>query len=392
MIYTLGLSLAIAFTSFVGFASAEPNVIYQYNNIPVLRNHVLTIDDLEARSVIPSEIANQQRQFYAVQASKIRGESVTVTNLRNWNRFKALFRVQTIAKVLAVIVSIIGALFFLGGVLSRISWMIIAIVKELLAKIPIPVYEVIFCVAGAYLMLFLEGLSPNLFGALIFFLSLLLFHGKKTCDLSLDSEIKADFVSGMCLVIYAGSAWWNQSIAVAVLASLAFIAFFGFKLIAGPLSLLIGFDSEDKAGQGTFAAGCLMSFGIILTQNYLPSSIDVFQTGALFAGTFVYFLGMTILSSKWVASKNYWLRNVITFVSGLAMIWAATSLELGMVNAIAGTFFVLFIMDKYVELCTLWVKDEISFGASLLGAGLAGFGLIRVIELHPQYFIFHLFS
>ncbi len=130
-----------------------------------------------------------------------------------------------------------------------------------------------------------------------------------------------------------------------------------------------------------------MIFGIVLTQNYLPSSIDVFQIGALFAGTFVYFLGMVILSSKWLAGENYWIRNIITFASGPASIWVATSLELGVVNAIAGTFFVIFLIDKYVEFCTLWAKDKIGFGAALLGVGFLGFELIQVVESYPQYFI-----
>jgi hypothetical protein len=172
-----------------------------------------------------------------------------------------------------------------------------------------------------------------------------------------------------------------------VLASLAFVAFFGFILLAGPLTILIGFNSTDKAGQGTFAAACLTIFGLSLTQHYLPSSLNVFQTGALFTGTFVYFVGMLILSSKWVAKENYWLRNLVTFVSGPSLIWVATSLDLGMVNAIAGTFFVIFLMDKYVEFCSLWVKNTIGFGAALLGTGLLGFSLMQLLDIYPQYFV-----
>lgn len=350
----------------------------------MLRAHVLTIDDLESRNAIAAELANHQRQFYADRASSFQGETITVTNLRNWNQFTAIFRVEAIVKVLSVIVSLIGALLFFGKILAEIFKTISGIfltillkVGDLLLKIPVPVYEVVYCGMGAYLMFFSKGLTPNFFGAAIFFLSLVFLH----------KESNVNFVAGMCCIAYAGAAWWSQSITLGVLACLAFITFFGFQLIAGPLTLIIGFDSADRAGQGTFAAGCLMIFGIVLTQNYLPSSIDVFQIGALFTGTFVYFLGMVILSSKWLARENYWIKNIITFASGLASIWVATSLELGVVNAISGTFFVIFLIDKYVEFCTVLVKDKIGFGAALLGAGLGGFGLIQVVESYPQYFI-----
>lgn len=394
----LMLSIALALTLFGGVVSAASDRIPQYDDLSVLRTHVLTIDDLELRGVIPDELADQQRQFYADQASSLRGEPVTVGNLRNWNQFKALFRVQTIVKVLTVIVSLTGALFFLSGVLKEVLKIVSGIVliilfkiRDFLVAVPLPIYEVIFCTIGACLMVFFRGLMPNFSGAVIFGQSLLVFHNQKTWDsLQENFEVDVGFVSGVCCLTYAGAAWWSQSTILGVLASLAFVTFFGFKLVAGPLTLVIGFDRADKVGQGTFAAGCLTIFGVVLTQNYLPHSIEIFETGALFTGTFVYFSGMVILSSKWLADHQYWLRNSITFFSGPALIWLSTSLELGVVNAIAGTFFVIFLINKYVEFCTLWVRNSITLGAALLGAGLVGLGLIRIVERYPQYFIFNL--
>ncbi|EKU98558.1 hypothetical protein Lepto7375DRAFT_7856 [Leptolyngbya sp. PCC 7375] len=359
-----------------------------YPDISTLRTHILTLDDLEARTVIAPTVSNAQRQFYADQASNIRGETTTVNDLRHWNQFKAIFRIQVIVRVLAVVVSVLGAGLLCFGVIKRLfqilSGLVLTIVLtivDFLKKIPIVVYKVFFCGVGVALMVFLKGLTPNFLGAVIFFLSLGLLHGKDTWKIFLQEfEDDIKFVSGTCCAVYAGAAWWNQSITLGVLASLAFVACFGFILLAGPLTIIIGFDSTDKAGQGTFAAACLILFGLGLTQHYLPRSLDVFQTGALFTGTFVYFVGMLILSSKWVAKEKYWLRNVVTCLSGPLLIAVATSLDLGVVNAIAGTFFVIFLMDKYVEFCTLWVKNTIGFGAALLGTGLLGFGLMKILE------------
>jgi hypothetical protein len=371
------------------------NMALDYSDISILRTHVLTVDDLETREVLSPEISNSQRRFYANQASRLRGETITVSDLRHWNQFKALFRIQVIVRVLAVMVSVLGAGLLCFGVIKQLfqilSGILLAIViaiVDFLKTIPIPVYKVLFCGIGAFLMFLVEGLTPNFLGAVIFFLSLALLHNKENWKAFFqDFEKDIKFVSGTCCAVYAGAAWWNQSITLGVLASLAFVAFFGFILLAGPLTIMIGFKSTDKAGQGTFAAACLTIFGLSLTQHYLPSSLNVFQTGALFTGTFVYFVGMLILSSKWVAKENYWLRNLVTFVSGPSLIWVATSLDLGMVNAIAGTFFVIFLMDKYVEFCSLWVKNTIGFGAALLGTGLLGFSLMQLLDIYPQYFV-----
>ena len=378
-------------------ASAATNAP-EYTDISVLRTHILTVDDLESRHVISPELGDTQRQFYADQASSFRGETLTVDDLRHWNQFKALFRIQVMVRVLAVMVSVLGTGLLCFGVikqlfqvLSGIFLAIVLTIVDFLKTIPIAVYKVFFCGIGVCLMFLLEGLTPNFLGAVIFFLSLGLLHKKENWKAFFqDFEKEIRLVSGVCCAVYAGAAWWNQSITLGVLASLAFVAFFGFVLLAGPLTIIIGFNSTDKAGQGTFAAACLTIFGLFLTQHYLPRSLDVFQTGALFTGTFVYFVGMVILSSKWVAKEMYWLRNLVTFLSGPLLIWVATSLDIGMVNAIAGTFFVVFLMDKYVEFCTLWVKNTIGFGAALLGTGLIGFGLMQVLDVYPQYFISNL--
>lgn len=389
------LLLLIALLTMWTQPAVAANTASDYSDISILRTHILTVDDLETRKVLSSEVSSVQRQFYADQASRLRGETITVSDLRHWNQFKALFRIQVIVRVVAVMVSVLGAGLLGFGVikqlfqiLSGILLAILTAIIDFLKTIPIGVYKVLFCSMGTCFMFFVEGLTPNFLGAIIFFLSLALLHNKENWKAFFqDFEQDIKFVSGSCCAVYAGAAWWTQSITLGVLASLAFVAFFGFILLAGPLTIIIGFSSTNKAGQGTFAAACLTIFGLSLTLHYLPSSLDVFQTGALFTGTFVYFIGMLILSSKWVAKENYWLRNLVTLISGPSLIWVATSLELGVVNAIAGTFFVIFLMDKYVEFCSLWVKNTIGFGAALLGTGLFGFCLMQLLNIYPQYFV-----
>ena len=122
------------------------NTAPDYSDISVLRTHILTVDDLETRKVLSSEVSSAQRQFYADQASKLRGATITVSDLRHWNQFKALFRIQVIVRILAVMVSVLGIGLLCFGmikqlfqILSGILLAILIAIVDFLKTIPIPV-------------------------------------------------------------------------------------------------------------------------------------------------------------------------------------------------------------------------------------------------------------
>ena len=204
----LVLLLALVLTVCVEPASAS-GATPDYSDISTLRTYVLTVDDLESRNVISPELGDAQRQFYANQASSLRGETLTVNDLRHWNQFKALFRIQVIVRVLAVMISVLGAGLLCFGVLKKLfqilSGIFLAIVLtivDFLKTIPISVYKVFFCGIGAFLMFLLEGLTPNFLGAVVFFLSLGLLHNKerwKAFFQDVEKDIK--FVSGTCCAV-----------------------------------------------------------------------------------------------------------------------------------------------------------------------------------------------
>lgn len=400
-IQSLGLACAVLLlTIFSSFGEPALAATTQYN-VPKLQTFVEAVDDMEQRQVIQPAVANQQREYYAEQASKIDGKPISVDALRKWNRFQGVFRVQTLLTIGAVILGIIGAFYFFGelllrvlGLISGLALFILEKILLLLSKIPVPLYEIGFCGVGAYLMI-APSLALQLFGATIFLASLSILHGAIHWDqVGKYSDNKYAVVTGISTIAYGSFSVLSQSVSLGVLAALAFVSFFGFKVISGPLTLALGYSEEDLIARGTVASGILTLFGVILSLGALPSALAILQGGALIAGGIVYFIGLDILSSKWVArnNDNYVLMQIITIISGIGAIWLGASLSIGLLTGVSSTLFAIYLIEKYGEFCSLWVRNKLTFGAALLITSGLCFGVVKVLEMYPQYFILNTFK
>ena len=120
-----------------------------------------------------------------------------------------------------------------------------------------------------------------------------------------------------------------------------------------------------------------------------------FTRPLIFLGTFVYFIGLIILSSRWYRSWQnrrfiFILLQIITFTSGLSMMFFGPMLEIPFIQSIGGTMFVLWLLQKYAEIAP-W-NDFWLGTCSLLGFGGILYGFAYFLQSHPEYFIFHVYS
>ena len=190
-------------------------------------------------------------------------------------------------------------------------------------------------------------------------------------------------VYGVCALAY-------ESQVLGFMTIIALEGLLGFTVIVGPLCIGLGFNSDKVMPRATAA-----SFLILLV--YLLTRISggevgifhVFQTGAFFVGTFVYFLGLLILSSWyyhcWGKDKQigtFWVMQVVTIASGVAALYLGSVFGIGTLLGVGGSIFVIYLLEKYSELP--W--SEIGFAWGLLGAGLLLFGFALFAYHHPQYF------
>jgi len=191
--------------------------------------------------------------------------------------------------------------------------------------------------------------------------------------------------SGICTVVWGVAAVAYASPVLGFMTMMALETFLGFSFLVEPLCVTIGFEKEDSIPRAMLGSLAILIFYITTHVNGTPvGALAVFSTGALFMGSFVYYLGCLIISSKYYTRDNYAITQLITLVSGVAALYFGATFHLETLLGIGGTFFFLYLIEKYYELP--W-KDA-GWAWSLLGlAGMLYGGSIFAWN-HPQYFLF----
>lgn len=197
--------------------------------------------------------------------------------------------------------------------------------------------------------------------------------------------------AAICTVVYGVAAIYYQSTVLGFFTVLALESLLGFTVVVAPFCIGLGFPSDNVIPRATFASFLILAVSLFAKiGGYDAGPFTVFQPGAFFVGTFVYFLGLLITSSwyyyAWGRSKermnSFWAMQVLTLLSGGAALYIGSVFGIGALLGVGGTFFVIYLLEKYTELP--W--NEIGFAWGLLGAGLLLFGFALFAYHHPQYF------
>src|SRR5262249_28271802 len=117
----------------------------------------------------------------------------------------------------------------------------------------------------------------------------------------------------------------------------------------------------------------------------------IFADGALFLGTFVGYLGLLIASSRWYHGKkvNYVLFQAITIVAGIAALAIGSIFGIGELHKIGGTFFVLYIIEKLIEIPVEGLRAKAFIG--LIISALV-FAFCMHVKANPSLYETYLFS
>lgn len=193
---------------------------------------------------------------------------------------------------------------------------------------------------------------------------------------------------GVLAIVFGNHVIGFMSI-MAVLSALGFV--FGHL----PGVSYIGFEKQDVISQATIAAGSILGLHVllVLTGSNAPI-IDVFREGMSFMGSTVYFVGILIMSSKFYSNTSsyvhkinwpmYWSMQIVTIVSGLLALYVGTVFGISTLSGIGGTFFCMYIIEKYYDIP--W--KGVGYIWSFLGFGLLVYGMSTVVKNYPQYFLF----
>lgn len=215
-----------------------------------------------------------------------------------------------------------------------------------------------------------------------------------TCQIHWPDEKKRYYTvwAGICAVAWAGAAVLLDSQVVGFMSMLAFLSALGFVAALEPFCLYIGFESDSAIFRaGTAALVMLTAFVVFTLTGWVNHVYELFRPGLQFLGSFVYFLALLILGSKfywkWFSTGRnlFWPMQAVVIVSGVAALYLGSVFGMGALLGVGGTFFYIYLLEKYFEIP--W--NGSSWAWCLLGLAGILYGLVMFAQRHPQYFLFY---
>lgn len=186
--------------------------------------------------------------------------------------------------------------------------------------------------------------------------------------------------------VWAGSAILYNSQLLGFFSIAWLLSWLGFGFILTPLQYSVGFENRNSIVRGTFGAFLLLVFYISMSLSgiHIPYYAN-FETGIQYLGTFVFFIGLLISSSKWVCQYykfNYIITQLVTIISGLSALYIGSLYEMPVLRGIGGTFFAIYLLEKQFEFP--WNKKRAAWLLLLLGITL--YAIANIVSVYPEYF------
>ena len=122
-----------------------------------------------------------------------------------------------------------------------------------------------------------------------------------------------------------------------------------------------------------------MTFAALRSNGVPDATLAPFAFGARVLGNIGYFLALLILSSKWRSDGNYVIMNTVMLVSLIAAAFVGSVVALPSYTNTASTFFVLWVMEKEME-----IKWGSGWIAVLFVNFVALYFLAHHLHIHPE--------
>lgn len=378
-------------------------------------DYLQAVTDMESRGVLSTEDAATQRTFYLDAAQVITGESLTEAQIadsvfsddgQSWLRF------LNFVNLIWVFASIII-------VLSSV-WIFAHYIFPLLKQIPIIVYEILlymacagFIFGGLYVDIGIRQFValPGVLG-LIFLLPFSYarhfaqqpFKTTEPVTEKLSQEaqqaqrkkrqellarLRRDFMlqSIALTLIWGAIAIAYESVLIGFMTVIVLMAALALSPFTPFIVKRIGFKPYDIG-----ASVLVVSFVVVLiflvaeVLNIRGIYAEVFQSGVFWIGTDAYFAALAVLAARRYHRNNRgrFIRwQIVSIVSGLTAIFISTYWNIPVMQEIAGTYFLIYILEKYIEIQN-WRKHWAWAG---LGLGLILYVVALLMNMYPQFFL-----
>ncbi len=399
--------LTLLFASFAGIASAEP----PDSALSKAKSSINQLAPLVQAGIITKSQADDATKLYINQASTAVGHSVTLdevmaapdtnapvaTSLTPLQKFAGLITFVNVLWVGAIIVGVLCISYLFGSY--------VVILAALFKQIPIGFYELVFY-GGSLIVLIVGLFVPAIAQQYVGFFGCLLVAAALGFTVArvhdepdkLFDKVRVFLTHGFgfsftLFVVWTITAIVYNSQLIGIIAVGALLSSLGFSFIASPLCYIIGFRNENVVGRTTAVAFLILIAAVVSRIVGLNQAIGtLFIPGALLLGSFVGYLGLLISSSKWsdvfISRASYWMMQLVTLIAGLAALFVGSVFGIGELQKIGGTFFVLWGVEKLLEIPA---TDKRGYAAVGLLTSAVVFGFCLFVRSHTGVFTPYLF-
>lgn len=365
-------------------APSQFDQLSDFQKLVEIRKDYEAVQTMQDRNLLKDEVADGHKTELLKLATTIDAEIDSYDDLKLetegfMQKVGGFFTFRNILLVTAACVFTVAVLWLCGIYLLAI-----------LMAIPLEVYELlcygacawaIFAgtqVSEAYKLAFVLPGCLGLMGCLAF------THSKHLPQVEPSGTV---YSALLCFIWGAVAAFYGSEV-IGFMSVAALLSSLGFMAGIFPGVIFVGFEDEDVVLQGTIASFGVLAVHIILTaMNVTVEWLEPFRPGMEFLGTFGYFLGLIIMASKYYWGRDdygaYFLTQIAAIISGVAALYLGSVLGMGMLLGVGGTWFYIFVLEKYYEIP--W-KDS-GWAWSLLGLSGILYGMYVFAVKYPEYFL-----
>ncbi len=164
------------------------------------------------------------------------------------------------------------------------------------------------------------------------------------------------------------------------------LVWLGFGIILTSIVYSFRFRGRSNIIRGTLGAFVLLStYVIVLIFELNIPYYDNFESGIKYLGSFVFYTGLLLSSSRWICRRyhfNFWLLQALSIIAGLAALYLGSVYELYFLRSIGGIFFALFLIVKQFDF--RWRRRRLAWMLLILGVLL--FAIAQVVTSYPEFF------
>lgn len=373
--------------------------------LAAIKHKINGVRELAAAGILSAAQAENAADRYLTEAAAIGGRPVSLEELSDIpdGINNAAWLSKTAARIAEWVtfgntVTTIGVLGLVAGFLIIFRQAIIDLLR-IFKDVPVIIYEVLLyafsltIIAGGRVWLPEYGYFFGLFGCLI-------LAGAVALSFIYHSSFKKNNPSVFFLIltaIFAAGALYYSSALIGGFAAFGVISALSFEDALDSLSGLIGFEGQDTLARLTTASYVIIGGHIILKVGgvWFPS-LQIFEPGIIYLGSFGGYAGMLIFSSRWSLSRSsgsYLSRQLAAIIFGAAALVCGLALGMPVLSKIGGTFLALYLLEKLLEIISLLkIRDAYTLGAVIIfmSAMLAGAGMavIRNQNFFSKYLLF----